>query len=77
MLQITRNDIRKCRVIWRTDDTLGVEFTPLNEHDQPEERRLPPTIAPNNRDGFRPVAGVYSISAPRLRVHYRRMQGYD
>jgi energy-coupling factor transporter ATP-binding protein EcfA2 len=45
MLQITRNDIRKCRVIWRTDDTLGVEFTPLNEHDQPEVRRLPPTIA--------------------------------
>jgi PilZ domain len=27
MLQITSNDIRKCRVVWRTDDTLGVEFT--------------------------------------------------
>jgi hypothetical protein len=27
LLQITRDDIRKCRVIWRRDDTLGVEFT--------------------------------------------------
>jgi PilZ domain len=27
VLQITRDDIRKCRVIWRTDDTLGAEFT--------------------------------------------------
>jgi PilZ domain-containing protein len=27
VLQITHDDIRKCRVIWRTDDTLGVEFT--------------------------------------------------
>jgi hypothetical protein len=27
MLRITRNDIRGCRVIWRTDDTLGAEFT--------------------------------------------------
>jgi hypothetical protein len=26
VLQITRDDVRKCRVIWRTDDTLGVEF---------------------------------------------------
>jgi hypothetical protein len=26
LLQITRDDIRKCRVIWRTDDTLGAEF---------------------------------------------------
>jgi hypothetical protein len=29
MLQITRDDgrTRKCRVLWRTDDTVGVEFT--------------------------------------------------
>jgi hypothetical protein len=27
VLQITHDDVRKCRVIWRTDDTLGVEFT--------------------------------------------------
>jgi PilZ domain len=27
MLQITRDDGRKCRVLWRTDDTLKVEFT--------------------------------------------------
>jgi len=27
MLQITCDDSRKCRVLWRTDDTLGVEFT--------------------------------------------------
>jgi hypothetical protein len=27
VLQITRHDGRKCRVIWRTDDTLGVQFT--------------------------------------------------
>jgi hypothetical protein len=27
VLRITSNDIRKCRTIWRTDDTLGVEFT--------------------------------------------------
>jgi PilZ domain len=27
MLQITRDDGRKCRVLWRTNDTLGVEFT--------------------------------------------------
>jgi hypothetical protein len=27
MLQITRDDSRKCRVLWRTDDSLGVEFT--------------------------------------------------
>jgi PilZ domain len=27
VLQITRDDVRKCRVIWRADDTLGVEFT--------------------------------------------------
>jgi hypothetical protein len=27
VLEITHDDIRKCRVIWRTDDTLGVEFT--------------------------------------------------
>jgi hypothetical protein len=41
MLQITRNDIRKCRVIWRRDDTLGAEFTSLvrskdEQRDQPE-----------------------------------------
>jgi hypothetical protein len=27
LLQITRDRNRKCRVLWRTDDTLGVEFT--------------------------------------------------
>src|SRR5271170_1473644 len=27
MLQITRDDVRNCRTLWRTDDTLGVEFT--------------------------------------------------
>jgi len=27
VLQITRDDGRVCRVIWRTDDALGVEFT--------------------------------------------------
>jgi hypothetical protein len=26
VLQITRDDRRECRVIWRTDDALGVEF---------------------------------------------------
>ena len=26
VLQITRDDGRECRVIWRTDDALGVEF---------------------------------------------------
>jgi hypothetical protein len=26
VLQITRDDGRVCRVIWRTDDVLGVEF---------------------------------------------------
>ena|ERR1700730_17045919 len=41
MLEITRDDIRKCRVIWRTDDTLGAEFTGLVaskevQRDQPE-----------------------------------------
>jgi hypothetical protein len=25
-LQITRYDIRKCRALWRTENTLGVEF---------------------------------------------------
>jgi hypothetical protein len=29
MLQITLDDIRNCRTLWRTDDTLGVEFTGL------------------------------------------------
>jgi PilZ domain len=29
MLEITRDNTRKCRVIWRTDDTVGVEFTGL------------------------------------------------
>ena len=27
ILQITHDDVRKCRVIWRAGDTLGVEFT--------------------------------------------------
>ena len=27
VLQISRDDGRKCRVIWRTDGALGVEFT--------------------------------------------------
>jgi PilZ domain-containing protein len=26
VLQITRSDNRRCRVLWRTDDTLGAEF---------------------------------------------------
>jgi hypothetical protein len=30
VLQITRDDVRKCRVIWRTDDTLGVRFTVIS-----------------------------------------------
>jgi hypothetical protein len=27
VLQITRDDVRRCRVIWRSDDTLDVGFT--------------------------------------------------
>jgi hypothetical protein len=50
ILQITRDDIRKCRVIWRTDDTLGVKFTGLVTsetvlRDQPEAASFAPTIA--------------------------------
>jgi hypothetical protein len=45
MLQITPYDIRKCRVVWRTDDTLGIEFTGLVtsedvHRDQPKPRRV-------------------------------------
>jgi PilZ domain len=29
LLQITRYDIRKCRALWRTENTLGVEFIGL------------------------------------------------
>jgi hypothetical protein len=50
MLQITRDDIRKCRVIWRTDETLGVEFTGLVtsegvQRDQPDAASFAQTIA--------------------------------
>jgi hypothetical protein len=50
MLQIAQDNIRKCRVIWRRDDTLGAEFTDfvLSEdvqRDQPEAAPLAETIA--------------------------------
>ena len=32
-------DHRSCRVIWRTDDTLGVEFTDLIEGEDGSDRR--------------------------------------
>jgi PilZ domain len=49
MLQITRDDgrTRKCRVVWRTDDTLGVEFTDrLTNADAPNlgKRAHEPTV---------------------------------
>jgi hypothetical protein len=50
ILQITQNDIRKCRVIWRTDDALGAEFTNRLasedvQPDQPKAASLAETIA--------------------------------
>jgi hypothetical protein len=33
LLQITRDDIRKCLAVWRTDDTLGVKFTDVAAKD--------------------------------------------
>ena len=36
MLQIARGDRRKCRVLWRTDDTLGVEFIDRGQADRAE-----------------------------------------
>src|SRR5579859_6041586 len=40
MLQIGPSDQRKCRVLWRTDNTLGAEFVDRVPHDpgQVEER---------------------------------------
>jgi hypothetical protein len=43
MLQITRDDGRKSRVLWRNDDTLGVEFT----------ERVTSVDAPNPGHGHR------------------------
>ena len=50
MLQIAQDNIRKCRVIWRRDDTLGAEFTDFVpsedvQRDQPEAAPLAETIA--------------------------------
>jgi hypothetical protein len=36
MLQIARGDSRRCCVLWRTDDTLGVEFIDRGQSDQAE-----------------------------------------
>jgi hypothetical protein len=38
-LQITRDDVRKCRVIWRTDDTLGVRFAVISVEERKRVRR--------------------------------------
>jgi PilZ domain len=50
MLQIARDDIRKCCVIWRADDALGVEFTGLVTSEgvrrqEPEAASFAETIA--------------------------------
>jgi PilZ domain-containing protein len=40
ILQIGRGDRRKCRVLWRTDDTLGAEFADCVPRDpDPAEER--------------------------------------
>jgi hypothetical protein len=44
LLQITPDDIRSCRTVWRTDDTLGVKFISVaggnDQVEQPEALRL-------------------------------------
>jgi hypothetical protein len=45
-LQITSNDIRKCRVIWRTDDTLGAEFTGVVPSKETDLNRSRPACGP-------------------------------
>jgi hypothetical protein len=43
-LRITRGQgrTRKCRVLWRTDDTLGVEFTGCVDAEDPVDRVAEP-----------------------------------
>src|SRR3954453_15725716 len=49
MLRITRHDVRMCRAVWRTDDTVGVEFTgPVVREDVQLEAALAGATAREN-----------------------------